>query len=68
MLVCGDKTSYVFNLEQKTAVPLEFTFILASQVTGNEPKKINSHFVALSSSNNLVYYCDNVRSQISLKQ
>ena len=67
MLVCGSKLSYVFNLELKSALPVEFGVSLAAQVY--EPqRKANSHFVAVSPPNILFYYCDGIKSQVTLRQ
>lgn len=66
MLVCGAKLSYVFNLEQKSALPVEYGFSLAAQVSDPQSKASRS-FIAISPPNLLVYYCDGVKSQLSLK-
>lgn len=64
MLVCGDQSSYLFNLEQKTAIPLEYPFVFGALVPDPRSK---CSFIASTPSNNIVYYNDGVRSQFQVR-
>ncbi len=66
MLVCGDKNSLLFDLEQKppTALALEYPFSLVCPF--NDPRAKNS-FVATYPPKSLVCYSDGFKTHTTLR-
>lgn len=65
MLVCGDRCSYLFNLEQKAAIPLDHPFTLAASVPDPRAK---CSFLALIPPTNIIYFSDGIRSQLQVRE